>query len=117
VSGYKKLYELPYDFIRKRLSILVSEGDRRLLVTKGALENVLAVCSTAETAAGAKQDIVAVKDEIDQRFAELGRQGLRTLGVAYRDVGADSPITRDHEADMTFLGFLAIRRRRESWTR
>ncbi len=108
VSGYKKLDELPYDFIRKRLSILVSEGDRRLLVTKGALENVLAVCSTAETAAGAKQDIVAVRDAIDQRFAELSGQGLRTLGVAYRDVGADSQITRDDEADMTFLGFLVL---------
>jgi Mg2+-importing ATPase len=108
VSGYKKLYELPYDFIRKRLSILVSQGDRRLLVTKGALENVLAVCSTAETAAGAKQDIVTVRDAIDKRFAELSGQGLRTLGVAYRDVGADTQTTRDHEAEMTFLGFLVL---------
>jgi Mg2+-importing ATPase len=108
VSDYKKLGELPYDFVRKRLSILVSQGDKRLMVTKGALENVLAVCSTAETAAGAERDIVAVRDEIDQRFAEFGSQGLRTLGVAYRDVGADSRITKDHEADMTFLGFLVL---------
>ncbi len=108
VSAYKKLYELPYDFIRKRLSILVSEGGRRLLVTKGALENVLAVCSTAETAAGTKQEIVGVRDAIDQRFADLSRQGLRTLGVAYRDVGVDTQITREHEADMTFLGFLVL---------
>jgi P-type Mg2+ transporter len=108
VSGYKKLNELPYDFVRKRLSILVSEGDRRLLVTKGALENVLAVCSAAETAAAAKQDLVTVRGAIDQRFAELSGQGLRTLGVAYRDVGADSEITREDEADMTFLGFLVL---------
>ena len=68
VSGYKKLDEVPYDFMRKRLSILVSQGDRRLLVTKGALENVLEVCSTAETADGAKQDIAAVRDA-DRRSA------------------------------------------------
>ena len=108
VSEYKKLSELPYDFIRKRLSILVSQGDRRLMVTKGALENVLAVCSTAETATGAKRDIAAVRDEIDQRFAEFSSQGFRTLGVAYRDVGSDSQITKDHEAEMTFLGFLVL---------
>jgi Mg2+-importing ATPase len=108
VSEYRKLGELPYDFIRKRLSILVSLRDRRLMVTKGALENVLAVCSTAETAAGLKKDIAAVRDEIDQRFAEFSSQGFRTLGVSYRDVGSDSRITKDHEADMTFLGFLVL---------
>jgi Mg2+-importing ATPase len=108
VSEYDKLCELPYDFVRKRLSILVSQGKRRLMVTKGALENVLAVCSTAETAAGATRDIAAVRDEIDQRFAEFSRQGLRTLGVAYRDVGSDSRITKQQEVDMTFLGFLVL---------
>ena len=108
VSEYKKLGELPYDFIRKRLSILVSQGDRRLIVTKGALENVLAVCSIAETATGATMDVAAAREEIDRRFAELSSQGLRTLGVAYRDAGADSSITKDHEAGMTFLGFLVL---------
>jgi Mg2+-importing ATPase len=108
VSEYRKLGELPYDFVRKRLSILVSQGDRRLMVTKGALENVLAVCSAAETAAGATMDVAAVRDEIERRFAELSRQGFRTLGVSYRDVGSDSQITKDHEAAMTFLGFLVL---------
>ncbi len=108
VSDYEKLCELPYDFVRKRLSILVSQGDKRLMVTKGALENVLAVCSAAETATGAKTDIAAVRDEVDRRFAEFSSQGFRTLGVAYRDLGSDSRITRDQEADMTFLGFLVL---------
>jgi Mg2+-importing ATPase len=108
VSEYHKLCELPYDFVRKRLSILVSQGERRFMVTKGALENVLAVCSTAETAAGARADIAAVRDEVDRRFAEFSSQGLRTLGVAYRDVGSDSRITKEHEVDMIFLGFLVL---------
>ena len=108
VTGYQKLGELPYDFVRKRLSILVSHGDRRLMVTKGALENVLAVCSAAETATGTKTEIAAVRDEIDQRFAQFSSQGFRTLGVAYRDLGQDSRITRDHETDMIFLGFLVL---------
>ncbi len=108
VSQCKKLSELPYDFIRKRLSILVSQGDKRLMVTKGALENVLAVCGTAETAAGASTDIGAVRAEVDRRFVELSSEGCRTLGVAYRDVGSSSQLTKDQESDMTFLGFLVL---------
>ena len=52
LSGYQKQDEIPYDFLRKRLSILVSHDDTQLMVTKGALANVLAVCSSAETEGG-----------------------------------------------------------------
>ena len=52
VGGCRKLDEVPYDFIRKRLSILVADKDRHVMVTKGALAEVLAVCSTAKTAEG-----------------------------------------------------------------
>jgi Mg2+-importing ATPase len=52
LSGFKKLDEIPYDFIRKRLSILISKGDTHLMVTKGALSNVLTVCSSVEIAEG-----------------------------------------------------------------
>ncbi|MFZ3137997.1 MAG: magnesium-translocating P-type ATPase [Thermodesulfovibrionales bacterium] len=108
VSDYKKLDEEPYDFVRKRLSILVSKGDAHLMITKGALRNVLAVCSTAENTTGAIVDIEGVREEIQHRFEELSSQGLRTIGVACRDIGSASQITKDHEADMTFLGFLVL---------
>ena len=108
VSGYQKLDEVPYDFVRKRLSILVSRGDSHLIVTKGALQNVLAVCSWAEAFDGKIVGIDVVRKQIQQRFEEFSSKGFRTLAVAYRDVGSDSLITRDHEADMTFLGFLVL---------
>jgi Mg2+-importing ATPase len=108
LSGYKKLDEVPYDFIRKRLSILISKGDTHLMVTKGALSNVLAVCSSAEIAEGRIVDIVTVKERVEQHFEEFSHKGFRTLGVAYRDVGSDTVITREQEADMTFLGFLIL---------
>jgi P-type Mg2+ transporter len=108
LSGYKKLDEVPYDFIRKRLSILISKGDTHLMVTKGALSNVLAVCSSAEIAEGRIVDIVTVKERIQQHFEEFSHKGFRTLGVAYRDIGSDTVITREQEADMTFLGFLIL---------
>jgi Mg2+-importing ATPase len=108
LSDFKKLDEVPYDFIRKRLSILISKGDTHLMVTKGALSNVLAVCSSAEIAEGRIVDIVTVKERVQQHFEEFSRKGFRTLGVATKDVGSDTVITREQEADMTFFGFLIL---------
>ncbi|MCZ7369368.1 MAG: HAD-IC family P-type ATPase [Candidatus Methanoperedens sp.] len=108
VPGCQKLDEVPYDFIRKRLSILVSKDDKHLMVTKGALQNVLAVCSSAEISNGKIADIATVKEQIQQCYEKQSSKGLRILGVAYRDIGSDSLITKDHEAAMTFLGFIVL---------
>ena len=108
LSGYRKVDEIPYDFLRKRLSILVAREDAHLMVTKGALANVLSVCSTVETAGGNIVDIAAVRDRIQQHFEEFSGQGFRTLGIAYRNLGPESCISKEHEAGMTFLGFLVL---------
>ncbi len=106
--GYQKLDEVPYDFIRKRLSILVSKDDMYLMVTKGALQNVVSVCSSAETSCGTIVDIATVQEQIQERFEELSSKGFRTLGVAYRYVSSNLRITKENEANMTFLGFLVL---------
>jgi Mg2+-importing ATPase len=106
VAGYEKVDEIPYDFIRKRLSILIKKDGRYLMVMKGALSNVLAVCPFAENKAGDKIDMSTVKQIIQQKFEELSNQGFRVLGVAMRDMGTESVINKDSEQDMIFLGFL-----------
>jgi len=106
--GYQKLDEIPYDFLRKRLSILIAHDNSHLMVTKGALENVLAVCSTAETGAGTFVDIAMVRNAIQQHFEEFSSKGFRTLGVAYKNMGAESRMSKVDEAGMTFLGFLVL---------
>jgi Mg2+-importing ATPase len=108
IAGCRKLDEVPYDFIRKRLSVLVADHDRHVMVTKGALAEVLAICSTAKTAGGADVPIATVRDQIATRYADLSGQGFRTLGVAYRDVGSDSHITAAQEADLVFAGLLVL---------
>jgi Mg2+-importing ATPase len=108
LSGFKKLDEIPYDFIRKRLSILVSKNEGPQMVMKGALPNVLEVCSSAEIAEGRVVDMVTVKEQILQHFAEFSHKGFRTLGVAYRDILSGTFITKEHETGMTFLGFLIL---------
>ncbi|HUL31890.1 MAG TPA: magnesium-translocating P-type ATPase [Thermodesulfobacteriota bacterium] len=108
LSGYQKLDEVPYDFIRKRLSLLVSKEGVHQIITKGALPNVLEVCSSAEIANGMTVDMTTVQSQIRQRFEELSQRGFRILGVAYREIGSVSLITKEHEANMTFLGFLVF---------
>jgi Mg2+-importing ATPase len=108
MSGYQKMDEVPYDFIRKRLSILVSKDKKHIMVTKGALTNVLSVCSSAQTSDGMIVDIATVKEQIQQAFEKQSSMGLRILGVAYRDVGSDPLITKNHEDAMTFLGFIVL---------
>jgi P-type Mg2+ transporter len=108
VGACRKLDEVPYDFIRKRMSVLVADKDRHVMVTKGALAQVLAVCTTATTADGAEVSIAAVHDQIDERFADLSGQGFRTLGIAWRDMGSAPLVTRDQESGMVFAGVLVL---------
>lgn len=106
LAQYEKLDEIPYDFIRKRLSILVSKSGTNLMITKGALPNILEVCSLAETKPEKTVDISKVKEQIEKQFEEFSEKGLRTLGVAYREMGQQETIKKEQETGMTFLGFL-----------
>jgi len=108
LSPYQKLNEVPYDFIRKRLSILVSKGEERLIITKGALPNVLFVCSSVEISDGSVVDLGPIREQIQERFQALSGKGLRTLGIAYKVFGPDSLISKDDEVGLTFLGFLIL---------
>ena len=108
LSQSVKLDEIPYDFVRKRLSILARHGGRRLLATKGALASILAVCTQAELPDGRQAPIDDVRSSIEQRFQAFSQQGLRTLGVAYRDMGEVERILASSESGMTFIGFLVV---------
>jgi len=108
LSAYRKQDEIPYDFLRKRLSILVSHDDTHLMVSKGAMQNVLAVCTSVETGNGTIVDISIMRDRIQQHFEEFSNKGFRTLGIAYKNMGSASRITKENETGMTFLGFLVL---------
>jgi Mg2+-importing ATPase len=108
MADYRKLDEVPYDFIRKRLSILVAGPAGHLLITKGAVEQILAVCARAELPDGATAPLEERIEQIRRQFEELNRQGLRTLGLAHRDMGTTLHIDKEHESDMTFLGLLVF---------
>jgi Mg2+-importing ATPase len=103
-----KLDEAPYDFFRKRLSVLVQHEGRRMMITKGALQNVLAVCTTFEAADGKRTDLEVARDQIERQYQELSSQGFRTLGVAFRELGPNDAFDKNQEAGMVFLGFVTL---------
>ncbi|MCX6285005.1 MAG: HAD-IC family P-type ATPase, partial [Bacteroidetes bacterium] len=108
ISGYIKQDEIPYDFIRKRLSIAVQQGEAHLMVTKGALSNILDVCSSADTKQGSIVDISSMRDQIQQHFVDFSNQGFRTLGIAYKKLPDGAIISKSDESEMTFAGFLTL---------
>ncbi len=108
LGKYKKLDERPYDFVRKRLSVLVAADSGHVMVTKGALSNILEVCTAAENAKGEVVPLDTMRGLIQQQFQACSEQGYRVVGVSYRDLGTQTSIGKDDESAMTFLGLLAL---------
>jgi Mg2+-importing ATPase len=108
LSGYKKLDEVPYDFVRKRLSILVATSSTHMLITKGAVEQVLAVCSHVEGSESDPVPIAAHLEVIRKLHQDFNGEGFRTIGLAYRDMESCAHIGKDHEVGMIFMGLLAF---------
>lgn len=105
IAGWQKLDEVPYDFMRKRLTVLVSGPEGHLMLAKGALSKIVDVCATAEDGNGTVRPIAQVRGDIERLFAEYSANGQRTLGVARKNVGTMMAITKDDERDLCFIGF------------
>jgi Mg2+-importing ATPase len=108
IAGEQKGDEIPYDFIRKRLSVIVADKQsRRTMITKGALDNVPQTCSSVQSAGTTCPLNDAWRAEIDKRYHEWSGQGFRVLGVATKEVGAHTETySRDDESSLQFVGFL-----------
>ena len=107
-EAYTKADEIPYDFIRKRMTVVVSGNDAALtMITKGALENVLAVCARIQLGDGEQALDADQQAKIQEKYAAWSAQGYRVLGVAVKSVtGEAHPFSVAGETDMDFAGFL-----------
>jgi len=105
LNTWQKIDEVPYDFVRKRLSVVVAHNGEHVMITKGAVRNVLDVCSCVELS-DESRNISGMRSQIEQQFTALGTAGFRTLALAYKKIADTSRITKDHEVGMTFLGLL-----------
>lgn len=109
--GFTKIDEIPYDFLRRRLTIVVAEDDkptRHLIVTKGAFANVLDSCSSLECDAVELPLTAELRTRLDAVFRTKGGEGFRVLAVATRSVAAKERYERGDEQGMTFRGFLVF---------
>jgi Mg2+-importing ATPase len=109
IEGFEKIDEVPFDFIRRRVSVVVEQKRQRVFIAKGAPEDILKVSGYYEVD-GVISDITEEKRKnIEQRFFDMSSEGLRVLGVAYKRLRVEKTVyTVNDETDMVFLGFIAF---------
>jgi len=109
VKDYQKIDEIPFDFVRKRLSIVVEYQNQRFMITKGAPEEIAKVCSYYEVDEVIADITEEVRRKIEQKYIELSTEGLRVLGIAYKRLREEKAVySANDENDMVFLGFIAF---------
>jgi len=110
-SAWQKIDEVPFDFERRRVSVLLDNGATRQLVVKGAPEDILRLSASyeADGETGPKPLDAAAHASINAIFEGLSKEGFRVLGIASRQVGNDHPhaVVSD-EAELVFAGFAAF---------
>ena len=107
---FHKIDELPFDFERRRMSVIVKDEDGVVsMVTKGALEEMLSVSNYVEYKGEIKRLTDEVRQEVLAEVAQLNEQGLRVLGVSYKtDLDENDIFSVEDERDMILTGYLAF---------
>ena len=113
VSAWKKIDEIPFDFERRCVSVLVDNGKQRWLVVKGAAEDMLRLCTHYEVQTDASLTQLAIDDlaeaHIRDAYHALETDGLRVLGVAWREVPQDHAVAVvNDESALVLSGFAAF---------
>lgn len=109
ISDYKKIDEIPFDFERKKRSIVVGRNGKRLLVAKGAPEEIFKICGTYRQKGRVSKLDTAARKKINEQFQNLSRDGFRVLGVAQKEVGSATEVySKKDEGQMIFYGFVAF---------
>ncbi|MFZ3323231.1 MAG: magnesium-translocating P-type ATPase [Usitatibacter sp.] len=106
---FAKVDEIPFDFQRRRMSVVVAEkGGPHLLICKGAVEEVFSACSRAEQ----HGEIVALEeghhDELMKLTQDYNEEGFRVIAVAYKEFPADRPCSVSDESDLILAGYIAF---------
>lgn len=110
LTGVRKLDETPYDFVRKRLTLLVERNGKSLATCKGAVNNVLDICAFVEAPGGGRAPLTdEAKAAAQALSAKLCQGGERVMAVAWRDMEGKQRINHADKAGFTFAGLLAFR--------
>ena len=109
-TKYEKLFEIPYSFENKLLSVIVNTNndlsDENIMITKGALASVINVCSKYQDDSGNSGNIEEIKSKIMDLFEKYSSQGYRILGLAYKNIDLENDVSKQKAEDMIFRGLL-----------
>ncbi len=109
IDKYKLVDEIPFDFTRRRLSVVVTDGEKKQLITKGAVEEILEVCTLVDYKGEISPITKQIKDNIRQISKNLNKDGLRVIAVCQKnDIASVSDFTIDDEKNMVLLGFIGF---------
>jgi P-type Mg2+ transporter len=108
-SKYQKIDEVPFDFIRRRVSVVLDHNGQRYFIAKGAPEEILKACSYHELRRTISDLNDEIRKRIEQKYHDYSADGLRVLGVAYKRLKEEKAVySINDENDMVFLGFVAF---------
>ena len=109
-NNYKKIDEIPFDFSRRRLSVIVSDENNKLqMITKGAVEEILSICTMVDYKSTVSKITKDIKDNIKKISKDLNKDGLRVVAVCQKnDVRKDSVFDISSEKDMVLIGFIGF---------
>ncbi len=108
ISGYSKIDEVPFDFVRKRLSVILKQNNKYLLISKGAVEGEIEECHNYIDHGKILPLNREIKQKIMQRLDKLSQDGFRVLAVGFKEVKKAADYTPIAESDMVFLGLIAF---------
>lgn len=108
ISDYAKVDEIPFDFERRRVSVVAESPHHRLLITKGAPENILAVCSNYRNDSGILPFDDNQRKISEETFTKFSAQGLRVLAVAFSEVAVQESYQTADEKNLTLAGFITF---------
>ncbi len=108
-TKYKKLDEIPFDFSRRRLSVIVSDGQKKQLITKGAVEEILEICSFVDYKGQVSTITKDIKDNVRKISKKLNEEGLRVVAVCQKnDITNITHFDVSDEKNMILLGFIGF---------
>lgn len=106
---YKIVDEIPFDFSRRRLSVIVTDGEKRQLITKGAVEEILSICTMVDYKGQVSKITKEIKDNIKKISKQLNKDGLRVVAVCQKnDIENKSSFEVSDEKNMILLGFIGF---------
>ena len=108
-ENYEKVDEIPFDFSRRRLSIVVSDGKKKQLITKGAVEEILSICTMVDYNGEVSEITKEIKKDVLELSKELNKQGLRVVAVAQKnDIEDIKKFSVKDESKMVLIGFVGF---------